>query len=135
MSDPTRESLQRAYDLFKAGRRTETLQILQQVLMADDANVNAWWLMANVVENPADRRVALANVLELNPEHSKAQAMLAELVGSFPRLAQKPDLVMPPAGAAPRRPGSARAGWVVTAVVVAITVLLILLALMPGFMR
>lgn len=107
MKSSTREALQRAYELLKIGQRTEALQIVQQIILTDDANIDAWWLMANTVENPADRRVALAHVLDLNPNHGKARKMLDDLIDRYPELARKPDLLTSalPSQAAPDRPG------------------------------
>lgn len=93
MSDPTREQLQRAYELAKSGRRMEAIHLLQQVILVDDRNVNAWWLMANLTESPADKRVALDHVLALNPNHSKARQMLARIVERYPELARKPSVL------------------------------------------
>lgn len=93
MSDPTREQVQRAYELIKSGHRTEALHILQQVILMDDRNVDAWWLMANITQTPADRRVALDHVLKLKPNHARAKRMLAQLVEQHPALAEKPAIL------------------------------------------
>ncbi len=111
MSDPTREALQRAYALLKAGRRTETLHIVQQIIMSDEANVDAWWLMANAIESQTDRRVALAHVLDLNPRHGKARKMLVELVARNPKLAEKPDLLAMPARDAAPTSAQPKSAW------------------------
>lgn len=93
MSDPTREQMQRAHALIKAGRRTEALHILQQIILVDDQNANAWWLMVHAMDTPTDRRVALDHVLKLKPGHAKARAMLAQLIAQYPELAEKPSIL------------------------------------------
>ncbi len=109
MSDPTREQVQRAYDLFKTGRRTEALHVLQQVILMDDKNVNAWWLMAHITQTPADQRVALDHVLRLNPNHAKAQKMLKQLVEQYPELAEKPSILVAGPAVVKPRPAKPRA--------------------------
>lgn len=134
MSDPKREALRRANTLRKAGRRTEALQILQQVILDDDTNVSAWWLMAQTVEGRTDRRAALGHVLTLNPRHAKAQKMLAELVERYPGLVEKPDLLRPKPIDAPPAParGRRRTSTVVAIAVLAIILLVALVLLING---
>ena len=50
MSDRIREALERAQELRKTGQRTQALHILERVLLEEDTNIQAWWLMAQTVE-------------------------------------------------------------------------------------
>ena len=42
-------------------------------------STNVWLWLAKVVDTRADQRVALENVLAINPDHQEAQAWLAKL--------------------------------------------------------
>ncbi len=79
MDDPTREQLRRAYDHIKGGRKISAMQILRPLLAADPANADAWWLMANAVDDPAEQQGALEKVIALRPDHPQARERLAAL--------------------------------------------------------
>jgi hypothetical protein len=74
-----RDQLLEAYQLIKDGQRIKAESILSLILDADQNNADAWWLMANAVKAPDERREALTHVLRLRPDHAKAQQMLADL--------------------------------------------------------
>jgi hypothetical protein len=76
--------LKQAYDLIKAGQKTQAVSILRAVLRNDRDNADAWWLMANALAEPDDVREALENVLRLRPANTKAQAMLDKLNARYP---------------------------------------------------
>lgn len=148
MSDPARERVQQAYRLVKAGRRTEALHLLQQVILVDDQNVNAWWLMAYMVESPADKRAALEHVLRLRPNHSKARRVLARLLERHPELAEERAPPEPaPARRRAKRPPPQRpktrsrrwlagkSAWLIAALglaVIALFVVLLVVVLLAG---
>jgi tetratricopeptide (TPR) repeat protein len=73
------ERLQQAIAAANAGQRAEARRILTQLVEEDERNEQAWLWLAGVVENPADVRVCLENVLELNPNNERAQRGLAWL--------------------------------------------------------
>ncbi len=75
----SRDELQRAYDLIKAGEGRQAETLLQPIVAEDPDNVQAWWLLANAVDNPIRKRSALRQVLRLQPDHARAQAMMAQL--------------------------------------------------------
>lgn len=79
MDDPTREQLRRAYDHIKGGRRISAVQILRPLLAADPSDADAWWLMANAVDDPAEQQGALEKVVALRPDHPQARERLAAL--------------------------------------------------------
>jgi hypothetical protein len=83
-ADPTRQQLQRAYELIRAGKKAEAEAILLPILKADEDNANAWWLLANALNTPTEIREALENVLRLRPGDAKAQKMLDDLNARFP---------------------------------------------------
>lgn len=84
MSDQAKQQLQQAYQLIKAGRKDDAVQVLTPILRADSTNANAWWLMANAVENPEHQRKSLQKLLQLRPGDEKALKMLSRLEPGTP---------------------------------------------------
>lgn len=116
MKQAVRETLHEAYRLIKAGDRDAARTLLKPVLAADKKNVDAWWLAVHAAASPHDRRLALAQVLQLNPKHRPAQVMLDRLntanPGEIEALAK--DLPLPPPGQQSRdlvRPRPRRWVW------------------------
>lgn len=75
----SRDELQRAYELIKAGEKDQADSILQNIVVEDPENVQAWWLLANASDNEARQRSALRQVLRLDPTHAQARAMQQRL--------------------------------------------------------
>ena len=73
------DQLQRAYQLIRAGNRQESVQVLMPILRADPANADAWWLLANAVTDPNQKKRALQEVLKLRPTDDRARRMLEQL--------------------------------------------------------
>lgn len=63
----------------KAGERQKALDLLLQVVDADERNEQAWLWLSGVVENTEDRCICLQNVLAINPDHTLAKQGLAKL--------------------------------------------------------
>jgi tetratricopeptide (TPR) repeat protein len=78
------QRLNQAYELIKAKKKQEAVDILLPILKFDDNNADAWWLMANALEAPGEIREALENVLRLRPENDKARKMLDNLNLRYP---------------------------------------------------
>jgi hypothetical protein len=76
------EPLQEAYRLIREGSTQEAVRILVPLVRADPLNADAWWLLANAVENTDQKRQALERVLKLRPGDEAAQKMLARLGGA-----------------------------------------------------
>jgi tetratricopeptide (TPR) repeat protein len=55
------------------GRRGEARTILMRVVELDERNEQAWLWLAGVMDDPADVRICLENVLELNPGNARAR--------------------------------------------------------------
>lgn len=66
------------------GKRAEARRLLEQVVEADPAVVDAWWWLSEIVDDDQERVVCLENILTLNPEHAEAQARLEELRAILP---------------------------------------------------
>jgi len=85
------EPLQVAYRLIREGNKQEAIRILTPIVRADPGNADAWWLLANAVDNPEQKRRALERVLRLRPEDERAQRMYNNLQGApAPRQAAPP---------------------------------------------
>lgn len=104
MDAATRQTLQQAYALVKTGEHEAARTLIKPVLAAHPDVIDAWWLAAYAAATSADRRLALAQVLRLNPDHGPARVLLDRLNAQNPddidTLAK--ELPMPPPGTRPR---------------------------------
>jgi Tol biopolymer transport system component len=73
-------------ELLKAGiqaakerKKAEARRLLEQVLEIDDSSEPAWMWLASVVDTPREKRICLENVLEINPNNTRAREALAAL--------------------------------------------------------
>lgn len=73
------DQLQQAYQLIRAGSRQEAVQLLMPILRADQTNADAWWLLANAVTDPNQKKRALEEVLKLRPGDERARKMLNQI--------------------------------------------------------
>ncbi len=100
MDSPTRQTLQDAYRLIKTGELDSARALIKPVLAAQPGLIDAWWLAAYAAATSTDRRLALAQVLRLNPDHGPARVLLDRLNAQNPddieTLAK--ELPMPPPG-------------------------------------
>ncbi|HJZ48016.1 MAG TPA: tetratricopeptide repeat protein [Roseiflexaceae bacterium] len=69
--------LQQGIAAARAGKRNEARALLMQVVEADERNEQGWLWLAGVVDDPADMRTCLQNVLDLNPANQQARQGLA----------------------------------------------------------
>ena len=76
MDDETRQWLTEGIARAKAGEHERARELLLRVVEHDERNAPAWLWLSGVVESLEDRRVALENVLALEPENALAQAGL-----------------------------------------------------------
>ncbi len=86
MDQATEDTLRRAYQLIKSGDRDTARALVKPVLAAERDNIDAWWLAAHAAASAPDVRVALDQVLRLNPEHRAARVMGARLRRLHPEL-------------------------------------------------
>ena len=61
------------------GRTYDAHFYFRQAVELYPFSVNVWVWLARVTDNVEDKRVALENVLAINPEHHDARRMLKEL--------------------------------------------------------
>jgi tetratricopeptide (TPR) repeat protein len=76
MEDEVQQWLADGIARAKAGEREQARELLLRAVARDERNVQAWLWLSGVVEGIEDRRVALENVLTLDPQNTLAQAGL-----------------------------------------------------------
>ncbi len=76
MDDEARQWLTEGIARAKAGEREPARELLLRVVERDERNALAWLWLSGVVESLEDRRVALENVLAIEPENALARAGL-----------------------------------------------------------
>lgn len=80
MSDSSTK-LKQAFQYYKNGQSDRAANLIQEVIQEDRNNANAWWMMANVLEDENRIVKSLERVLIIDPNHAKAKRMLARLTG------------------------------------------------------
>jgi len=99
MDDEIRQWLTEGIARAKAGEREPARDLLLRVVERDERNVHAWLWLSGVVESLEDRRVALENVLAIEPENVLARAGLDWLDQQSPaQTLSSAALEMQPAG-------------------------------------
>ncbi len=73
------EKLQQAIASARNGQSTEAQLLLTQILQDDPNEIQAWFLLSNLVESEQKKAAYLSKVLALNPNHEMAKQMLARL--------------------------------------------------------
>lgn len=76
MDDEARQWLAQGIALAKAGQRESARELLVRVVERHEHNALAWLWLSGVVDTVQDRRVALENVLAIEPDNALAQAGL-----------------------------------------------------------
>jgi tetratricopeptide (TPR) repeat protein len=93
--------MQAAIAAIQNGDRARGRQLLLDVLEADDQNEAAWLWLSRAVDEAEHQRVALENVLALNPQNREARQRLAEL--SSPKSPPAPPSLAKPEAAPARQ--------------------------------
>jgi tetratricopeptide (TPR) repeat protein len=78
-SDQLQQLLQTGIEAIKRGDRARGREALLSVVEHDDQNETAWLWLSEVMDDPEDVRVALENVLAINPFNADARDRLAYL--------------------------------------------------------
>lgn len=79
MSSSTKDQLSQAHELLRASHYDDALALLMPICKAEPDNINAWWLLANALQDPEKVKLALNKVLAISPNHAMAKARLNEL--------------------------------------------------------
>ena len=82
----SQSSLQAGIHAFKAGDKVAARAHLMQAVEADETDEQAWLWLAGVMDDPAETRICLDNVLHLNPANERAKQGLAWLQKQHPAL-------------------------------------------------
>lgn len=73
------EKLKQAITLIKSGDKASAVNLVKEAIKEDKGNANAWYVLATALEDTDKRIKALENTLKLQPDHSRAQALLERL--------------------------------------------------------
>jgi hypothetical protein len=98
---PPSPELVEAYNLIKAGQKQDAGRILKGYLAQHKDDPQAWWLMSHAAAQPETIRRCLEMVLKLNPDHTKARAMLERMQTEPPTTAAPPTQAAAPSPAPP----------------------------------
>jgi len=82
-----KEQLMKAFQLMKDGEKGQAAVMVKGVLREDPKNLNAWWLMSNLLEDEAKVVKALERVLSIDPNHQVARQRLSQLRPEYSNLA------------------------------------------------
>src|SRR5688500_5332122 len=87
-------------ELLRAGDKDGARSLLQQAVQQNLEDVRAWYYLAGSLSSLYERRQALEQVLQLDPNHAKAKEQLAKLSGGNSGTAEKvaEDLNAPTSG-------------------------------------
>lgn len=69
MSEATSPVLQRAYELIESGRLPEARELLDDYLLDNPNDTDAWWLYVHAVDDESQGREALERLTALDPEY------------------------------------------------------------------
>lgn len=86
--------LQEGIAAFQAGDRVRAKELLEQAVAADPENENAWYYLAAAQTHMPTRKEYLNRVLAINPNHTRAQEVLARLEAA--QAPPEPDASEPP---------------------------------------
>jgi predicted Zn-dependent protease len=75
----SKQTLQQALQYIKAGDKPAAIDSIKAVLQADKTNVDAWFVLANAIDDPAQQIKALQNALKIQPDYHRARVMLDNL--------------------------------------------------------
>jgi hypothetical protein len=131
--------LQEAIRLARAGKTTQAHVLLQQILAQAPDLAIAWLWLATVAATHDERVSALHRVLELEPDNQTARSALEQLGEALPPLPEQPAsqaqaaleaALAPVKPDVPKEPFLTRRDLSVLSVVVALTLVMIVLAVL-----
>jgi hypothetical protein len=79
MNQNTDIALKQAFDLIEGGNLEDAKAILRPILESEKDNADVWWLYSHAVTDPETARLALNNVLRIDPDYSDARDLLDQL--------------------------------------------------------
>jgi tetratricopeptide (TPR) repeat protein len=78
MSDEVNKLLQEGIALLKKGDRSKAADVLKKAVEIDSENVEVWSALAQALDDPEEKRIALTTILQLDPENEIAKTDLIE---------------------------------------------------------
>ena len=82
--------LHQAVALAKQGQRQEAIRLTKMYIREHMTDERGWYALAKLVNDEETKRKALQKVLSIDPNHSRAQALLRELNQPAPSFSQDP---------------------------------------------
>lgn len=80
MNQNTDIALKQAFDLIEGGNLEDARALLRPILETEKDNADVWWLYSHAVTDPETARLALNNVLRIDPDYPDARDLLDQLV-------------------------------------------------------
>lgn len=78
---PPSDTLEQIEELLRSGYKADACSLLTGFLKENPDSAKGWWLMSFAVSDPDQQFECLERVLALHPNHHKALARMASLVG------------------------------------------------------
>lgn len=78
------ERLSQAIAAARTGQKEDAQQLLAQLLQDNPDDAQGWFLLSNLVDDPAQKQVFLGRVLALDPEHAMATTQWAAMHQAAP---------------------------------------------------
>jgi hypothetical protein len=79
MNQNTDIALKQAFDLIEGGNLEDAKALLRPILETEKDNADVWWLYSHAVTDPETARLALNNVLRIDPDYPDARDLLDQL--------------------------------------------------------
>ncbi len=79
MNDDVKSLLKQGIEAARAGDKKKARELFDRVLEIDEDNERAWLWMVSVADTEEEKKIYLGNVLYINPNNERAQAMLSKL--------------------------------------------------------
>lgn len=79
MNPNIENSLQQAFSLIEAGRLEDARSLLRPILEVEKDNADVWWLYSHAVIDSETAKLALYNVLRVEPQYPDARDLLDQL--------------------------------------------------------
>src|SRR5258705_11163420 len=72
-------ALKQAFGLIEAGNLEDAKALLRPILESEKDNADVWWLYSHAVTDAETARLALNNVLRIDPTYPDARELLGQL--------------------------------------------------------
>lgn len=78
MEQDVQALIQRGIKAYQAGDTVSARKLLSQAVKIEKWNEEAWWYLAQAMDDPEKRHYCLQMVLKVNPDHAQAQEALMQ---------------------------------------------------------